>query len=433
MKYKFNNLNLNFNIDKKLYKFKQLGGLDTMPQDKIQKLGLEILEDNPIVPASVPAVPDSVPAVPVSTAVSPPIFPIIIDSGRNTSSKTVSPSASLSPILTDKILPLITPPPSPQLSPLPPSASPVKPEFTKTLLFEILLENLLGQTARYKLYESEINAYFKTISAIYIIDFENLRYKFLEQSKTHYEATQLAFEYLSEFMFSNILIILCTNNKFTYENLLTFISKSELKDDIDSYSNVFTIYFNEEKANGEIFNFTADDDLLFWLYAMAIRKILPESCPNYQTINKGEIILNDTCNLNLITSDKQKLYDKLKDGNLKNLYTEFKKSDLTGQIKFNINNTENSIISGLIKTFLQKFLENPHRPYLYMNDVYGVKLRQKCFSQQEKCDVFEKFMRNIKTLQKMYFPHCDEKCECPDKTRCHCRCALEPSILTNFK
>jgi hypothetical protein len=65
--------------------------------------------------------------------------------------------------------------------------------------------------------------------------------------------------------------------------------------------------------------------------------------------------------------------------------------------------------------------------------VYGIKLRKKCFSQQEKCDVFEKFMRNIKTLQNMYFPQCDEKCECPDKKKCQCQCALDPNIVTNFK
>jgi hypothetical protein len=345
--------------------------------------------------------------------------------------------------------------------------------FTTTMLFEILLENLLGNQNRYKLYESEIKEYFTSIDNIYIIDFENYRYQYVNLGFSHYDATQEALKYISEFIYPNMLIILCTNNPHTHENLLTYINQHNLQQleqaekrekieqsekrekieqaeqvenaavvtsaDLINLSNVFTLYFNEEKKDGTQFDFSASDDLLFWLYAMAVRKIINETCPSYQNIEYKKpdniISLDSTCKLHLITSDKQKLYDNTqKSDNLKNLYTIFKKSKLDGIIKFYINNNHNPIISNILKSFLIKFTQNQHRPNTYLLDYLGINLKDKCRDNPKSCDFFEIFIRNIKILQHRYFPNCATECLCKTKKICvPCECSLYPDTMLKFQ
>ena len=360
--------------------------------------------------------------------------------------------ASLNPITHDKIQSLITPPASPSSTPPPSIIVTPKELFTPKLLLEIILENLLGQPKRYKLYLNDIKQYFENMKAVYIIDSENLRYKFLDQlrqkSGTYYkkdingypiEVTQLEreqswpamYDYLSQFMSGDKMILLCANRDNAYKKLLEY---KKLKPGL-LYSNIFTLNFKalNFKASNPVYEFTPSDDLLFWLYAMAIRKILPESCTFYQNIESNQT--NPNCMLHLITADKQKLYDlNPHTHKLKNFYAEFKMFEDQHEITFYINNSINSVISDLIKLFLLKFINKVHDPTAYVNDIFGLNLIKKCDTGKTKCDFFEKFVSNVKILQKQYFPKCDETCVCQAGKSCKgCTCAIDGSLMTKFK
>jgi hypothetical protein len=137
----------------------------------------------------------------------------------------------------------------------------------------------------------------------------------------------------------------------------------------------------------------------------------------------------------LITGDKQKLFDQnvhTSGKTSKNFYTEFKTVDPARNIQFFLNNEINIIISNQIKLFLKKFVEISHNPESYNTDALGIKLINKC--KTIKCDFFEKFMGNIKTMQKLYFPTCDETCICPPGKFCpKCTCAVDGNLITRFQ
>lgn len=418
-KYKFVDL---FNKKSyKLYEF-QHGGLNLISESDASKLNLQELQLVDVPPLSAPTPVKAVAPVKVESGMKLP--PIIIP----------NPSS-------DKIQSLITPPPSP-LTPSPPLVI-IKPSvsFESKMLFEIILENLLGKPERYNLYLDDIREYLKKFKAIYIIDSENLRYKFIDKNfkkpinnVQHRESWELMFDYLSDkIMGPDNLVLLCGNTHWLYKNLNDYkLAKIKIQpQSVNSFLNVFTIYFkqiNPEK------NFTPSDDLIFWIFAMAFRKIIGESCNEYQKCNKGNkgnknCVLDEKCKLHLITGDKQKIYDAnvhTPGKFLKNFYTEFIVHDKTATIQFYLNNILNINISSLIKLFLSKFIEKNHDPSLYKHDPLGISFIEKCF--KENCDFFEKFISNIKTLQKLYFPPCDKSCTLYD-----CNCAIDGKIITDFK
>ena len=451
--------------NKKLYTF-QNGGLDVIPEGTANPLNLQELQivessPTPVVPVSaVPVVP-TVPTVPVSAKPHPTLNPSAQEFTPGSiktpikSAWKVPPiiipkqEASLNPITHDKIESLITPPASPSSTPVSPSIPSIPKEpFTPTLLFEIILDNLLGQPRRYKLYLTEIKQYLAKINKIYIIDSENLRYKFIEdiqminknyviigeKIKFNYATTEekvqswpKMFNYLSQFVIPTNLILLCTNSDELNKKLNNYI-KSDKSGKL--YDKVFILNFNQRLSTGEINNFSASDDLLFWLFSMAFKLIIGESCNSYQLWNKSKHMyeLTSSCVLHLITADKQKLFDPNVHtfGKVaKNFYTEFEeKFNPNGIIQFYINNTINNNIGQLIKLFLTKFIENPHEPVKYNSDPFGLKLIADCKS--KKCDFFEKFMSNVKSLQKKYFPPCDSSIP---KTVC----AVDGNLMTSFK
>jgi len=293
------------------------------------------------------------------------------------------------------------------------------------------------------MYLTEIKQYLTGIKKIYVIDSENLRYKFVEDiqkqtnqfgkptQKQHQQSWGLMFNYLEQFITPNNLILLCGNTQRLHINLM--VNKKPGK----SYSNVFTLQFDNIRSDKTIDNFTASDDLLFWLFAIAFNLIIGESCTSYQvqTGPKSDPKLTDNCLLHLITADKQKLSDPNvhpESGKLaKNFYTEFKeKYDEKGTIEFYINNNREVNIGNLIKLFLSKFIENPHEPIKYSQDPLGIKLITEC--KTKKCDLFEKFMSNIKTLQVKYFPPCVNPNPNPHIKQ-KISCALEGNLMTRFK
>ena len=63
----------------------------------------------------------------------------------------------------------------------------------------------------------------------------------------------------------------------------------------------------------------------------------------------------------------------------------------------------------------------------------GITFIEKC--SLEKCDFFERFISNVKTLQKLYFPPCDKSCICisgKEITCPHCSCAVAGKIITEL-
>ena len=428
-KYKLTNLTNLTNLTdsnkiyKKLYKF-QHGGLDLLPESEVPTLNLQELQLVDV-PAPTP--------IPVKVAA-----PVKVESGMK-----VPPIIIPNPS-SDKIESLITPPPSPLVTTSVIDSITAKPKapFTPIMLFEIILENLLGKPERYRLYSNDIKEYFKKIKAIYIIDSENLRYKFIEKNfkkpidnEQHQKSWGLMFNYLlDKIMKPDNLVLLCGNTHWLYKNLNDNLKNKTPPQSIKSYPNIFTIYFKQDKPEK---NFSASDDLIFWIFAMAFRKIIGESCNEYQSYNKKTKLytLNASCKLHLITGDKQKLSDdNVKSGKpLKNFYTEFMTHDKSAVITFYLNNNLNSTISDLLKLFLSRFIEKSHVPMSYIKDPLGITFIEKC--SLEKCDFFERFISNVKTLQKLYFPPCDKSCICISGkgiTCPQCSCAVAGEIITEL-